>query len=425
MNIKIHQGNLICKATACNHKADLYISDGKIINIGSKPDGFVVDSEINAHNKIVCPGFIDLYARIGEPGFEYKSTIASETYAAAAGGITTVCQLPDTDPINDHVTVSTFIQQQSKLAARAQILPLGALTKKLAGEELCDYATLKAAGCVAFSQAERPIYNTQILKHCYEYAATHNLLVFINAQDPWFNTKGGVHEGEISTRLGLPAIPAYAEQIDIARHLALIQATGVRAHFNKLSSGKAVEQIAQAQAQGLAVTADVSIMHLFFNTMDVAEFDSNFHLQPPLRSETDQFALIDALRTGTISAIVSDHFAHEREAKRVPFIQSAPGMASFEVLLAFALRLQDKNMQLEDIIAKLTLEPAKILGLAPHLGTLAIGATANICIFDAQTPWQLTPENWHSRGENTAFWNWPLVGQVSHTLVNGKVVFQK
>jgi dihydroorotase len=425
MNISINNGLVISPATGMNQIADLFIADGVIIAIGQKPDGFVADQDIDASDQLVCPGFIDLYARLREPGQEYKATISSETAAAAKGGFTSICCMPDTTPVIDTRAIAEFIQHHAQKAGYARVFPLGALTQGLQGEQLSSYGALKAAGCLALSQAEQPIMDTRVLRHCFEYAATHDLTVFIDAHDPWLTMGTCMHESDVSTRLGLNGQPAIAEHIGITRYLYMIQLTGVKAHFNKLSSAHAVTLIAQAQRNGLRVTADVAINQLFFTVMDVSDFDSQFHLQPPLREESDQRALIDGLRTGVISAIVSDHQPHERDAKMAPFAESATGMATLETVLPFALRLTEHKMTLNDIIATLTSHPAKIIGVENDYGTLAINSPADITVFNPKQHWQVTPENWLSRGENTAFWNWELLGQVTHTLVAGKVTYQK
>ncbi len=423
MGIVIRGGRLIDSANQRDESADLYIENGCIAAIGKKPKGFTEDEVIDAKGMIVCPGLVDLQARLREPGEKHKGTIASETAAAAAGGITTLCCPPDTKPVIDNPAVAEQICHRAAAVGKANVLPVGALTQSLAGEQLASMQALQNAGCVVMGNARHAITSTRVQRRALEYAATLGLTVFINAEDPWLGADGCVHEGPVSTRLGLPGIPDCAEVIAIGRDLMLIEQTGVRAHFGQLSSVRAVEMIAAAKARGLSVSADVSAHQLYLTEMDVSDFNSLCHVRPPLRSQRDRDGLRSALRDGVISAVCSDHQPHDRDAKLAPFAASEPGVSALETLLPLTLRLVDEGLLgLSDAIARLTSEPARILGI--ERGQLGEGAVADICIFDPQHYWTVSEETLRSAGKNTPFLGWELKGRVVRTLLAGHTVFR-
>ncbi len=423
MRSVIRGGRIIDPANRLDAVKDLYIEDGFVVAIGVEPPQFRTDVVIDARSKIVCPGLVDLRARLREPGLEYKATIDSETTAAVAGGITTLCCPPDTEPVIDTPAMAQMIQSRGWQVGRAFIHPIGALTSGLQGERLTDMAALDEAGCIGFSNALHPIKDTQVLRHAMEYAASFDLTVFLHSEDPWLRGKGVVHEGEVGMRLGLPGIPEAAETVAVARDLALIEQTGVRAHFCQLSSARALAMVAAAQQQGLPVTADVTAHHLHLSEHDVGFFNTQCHVIPPLRSERDRDALRQAVTTGVVAAICSDHQPHEHDAKLAPFSNSAPGISALETLLPLTLKLVEQGLlSLNDAIAALTHKPATIIGV--ETGHLDIGATADICIFDPTRDWTLTEDQIVSRGHNTPFLGWNFVGRVTHTLVGGELVFE-
>jgi dihydroorotase len=422
MGIVIRGGRLIDPANQRDETSNLYIDDGRIAAIGKKPEGFAEDEVIDAKGLIVCPGLIDLQARLREPGEKHKGTIASETAAAAAGGITTLCCPPDTKPVIDNPAVAEQITHRAAAAGKANVLPIGALTQSLAGEHLASMQALQNAGCVVMSNARHGIVSTRVQRRAMEYAATLGLTIFINAEDPWLGAEGCVHEGPVSTRLGLPGIPECAEVIAVGRDLMLIEQTGVRAHFGQLSTARAVEMIAEARAKGLAVSADVSAHQLYLTEIDVSDFNSLCHVRPPLRSQRDRDRLRSALREGVVSAICSDHQPHDRDAKLAPFGATEPGISALETLLPLTLRLVDEGvLELGDAIARLTSEPAAILGI--QAGQLAEGAIADICLFDPQHYWTVSEETLRSAGKNTPFLGWEMKGQVVRTLLGGHTVY--
>lgn len=424
MRLLIQGGHLVDPANLVDAEKDLYIDDeGFVVGVGKAPEGFKPERTLDATGRIVCPGLVDLRARLREPGLEYKATIESEVRAAVAAGITTLCCPPDTNPVIDTPAMAQMIQHRAWRFGLAFIHPLGALTKGLAGAELTDMRALDDAGCVGFTNALAPVTDTLVLRRALEYAASFDLTVFLHSEDPWLHANGCMHEGEVSTRLGLPGIPEAAEIVGVARDLALIEQTGVRAHFCGLSSARAVAMIAQAQGRGLPVSADASAHHLHLTEHDIGFFDTQCHVLPPLRSPQDREGLRAAVQRGTIAAICSDHQPHEPDAKLAPFAESEPGVSALETLLPLTLRLVEENLlTLSQAIAMLTVKPARILGVdAGHLG---VGATADVCIFDPEARRTLTAENMVSRGRNTPFLGRELRGRVTHTLVGGDTAFE-
>lgn len=423
MTTLIRNGRIIDPANEIDIHADLYIDDGHIQAIGEVPAGFEAKEIIDASGLIVCPGLVDLKARLREPGQEHKGTIASETKAAASGGITTLCCPPDTSPVIDTPAVADQIQQLAAEAGMARVLPTGALTRGLGGEQLSEMQSLKEAGCVVMSNGPRAIISTLIQRRSLEYASTMGLTVMITAEDPWLAGDGCVHEGAVSTRLGLPGIPECAEVIAVDRDLLLVEKTGARAHFSQLSTARAIELVARARERGLPVTADAAIHHLYLTDIDVADFNSLCHLRPPLRSQRDRDAIRSALANGTISAICSDHQPHDVDAKLAPFAATEPGASGVETLLPLTLRLVDEQLlSLAAALACLTYKPASILGI--EAGTLAPGTKADVCIFDPEQYWTVSETTLQSRGKNSPFLGWELKGKVRYTLLDGRLVYE-
>jgi dihydroorotase len=419
--ILISGGRVIDPANDTDMIRNLYIADGKILAFNHPPQGFTADVEIDARDRIVCPGLIDISARLREPGQEQKATIATESLAAASAGITTLCCPPDTNPVIDTPAVTEFIRLRAEAAGNTRIVTLGALTRSLAGEQLSEMAALRRAGCVGVSNALEPLLNPLILRRAMEYAATFDLTVFLHPSDHWLANGGCAHEGKVATRMGLPGIPEAAETAAIAHSLALIEQTGVRAHFCRLTTGRAARMVARAKYDGALVTADVAIPYLYLSEIDISEFDSQCHLIPPLRTVEDRQQLRDALQQGAMSAICSDHQPHEPDAKLGPFPSTEPGISGLDSLLPLALRLVDEHsIELVDLIHRLTAGPAKVLGLP--FGTLSVNATADICIFDPAASWQLDYSTVRSSGLNTPFLGWEMKGRVTHTLLAGRLV---
>jgi dihydroorotase len=423
-NVHIKNGRLIDPANGMDDLRDLFIAEGKVCGIGEAPSGFAAEITIDASDRIVCPGLVDLCAHMREPGEEHKATIASETAAAARSGITTLCCPPDTDPVVDSPAVATLIYRRAQQAGSARVLPIGALTKGLQGAELAEMAALKNARCAALSNGRNPLASTLVERRALEYAATFGITAFLPPEDFHLRDSGCAHEGAISTRLGLPGIPEVAETMAVARDVTLAAHTGCHIHFRGLSSGAAVRMVQRARHDQLPVSADVSAHQLHLTEMDLSDFDSNCHVIPPLRSLTDRDLLRKGVAEGVIGAICSDHQPHEPDAKEAPFPSTAPGISALETLLPLTLKLvQEGVLPLSDAIARLTSGPADILGLP--LGRLALDAAADICIFDPNEHWMLNAEEMVSRGRNTPFVGWEFSGRVTHTLLEGNIVFER
>ena len=423
-SISIENGRLVDPANGIDGIWDLHIATGKVLAVGAPPEGFRPDLRIDASAQVVCPGIVDLCARLREPGAEHKATIAGETTAAAASGITTLCCPPDTDPVIDTPAVAELIRRKAFQAGLARILPMGALTRALEGDQLSEMAALKQAGCHVMSNASRPLRNALIARRALEYATTFGLTCFLHPEDPSLRDQGCAHEGAVGSRLGLPGIPVAAETVAVARDLALAEQTGANIHFRGLSSAAAVRMLRRARKEQLPVSADVSAHQLHLTEMDLDGFNSNCHVEPPLRSLTDRDTLRQALADGVISALCSDHQPHEPDAKQAPFPSTAPGISGLETLLPLTLKLVTEGvLPLTDALARLTIGPARILGL--EAGRLDVGRTADLCVFDPARTWRVDPARMLSQGRNTPFAGWEFSGQVSWTLLEGRVVYRR
>ncbi|MCP3670298.1 MAG: dihydroorotase [Gammaproteobacteria bacterium] len=421
--IEIKNGRLIDPANGVDERKDLFVEDGKVCAIGKPPEGFKPDLTIDAEGQVVCPGLVDLSARVREPGQEHKATIESETRAAAKGGITTICCPPDTNPIIDTPAVASMIYNKSMDIGYARILPIGALTQGLEGSQLSEMVALTRAECPVLSNAYEPLANTLVERRALEYAATFGITVFIRPEDRHLRNNGCVHEGLICSRLGLPGIPEAAESVAVARDLALADHTRCTIHFHALSTARALRMIEGAQKRGVPITANVAAHQLHLTEECIEEFNSNCHVIPPLRTREDLKQLREGIARGTIKAICSDHQPHDSDAKQAPFPSTAPGISSLETLLGLTLELVDEGIiEMADAIARLTSGPAEVLGLP--LGQLGVEADADICIFDPKKSWQLTTETMLSAGKNTPFLDREFTGQVTHTLFQGRVVYK-
>jgi len=423
MKILIKNGRLINPKNQFDNVVDVAIDAEKIFAIDNIPSDFIPQQTIDASGKWIIPGIVDLCARLREPGFEYKATIVSETTAAASAGITTMCCPPDTRPVIDNPSVADLIHHRALQHNKARVVTIGALTQGLQGEQVSEMVALKEAGTVGVGNALMPIKSTLVMRRAMEYAATHELTVFLYAEDPWLRGESVVHEGPVATRMGLEGNPEICETIAVSRDLALIEKTGVRAHFCRLSSLKAARMVARAQYDGLPVSADVSAHQLHLLDMDVGDYSSQYHVRPPLRSIRDRDGLRKAVNEKTINAICSDHQPHDLDAKIGPFSATSPGISSLETLLPLTMRLvKDKVMSLDVAIAALTYQPANILGL--DLGYIEENAVADLCIYDPDHVWTLNPDNIQSRGLNTPFMGWEFEGRVTHTFLHGQCVFE-
>ena len=418
MRLHIRNGRVVDPASGKEGSGDIFVVDGKISAEGGK-----ADRVIDAKGLIVAPGLIDLAARLREPGYEYKATLESELDAALAGGVTSLACPPDTDPPLDEPGLVDMLRRRAKALSRARVYPVGALTMKLEGGALTEMGQLSDAGCVAFSQANVPLADTQVLWRALQYAATFGYPVWLRAEDAWL-AKGGVsHDGEVATRLGLPGIPPFAETIALATLLELVRATRARVHVCRLSTAGGVELMRRAKQEGLPVTSDVGIHHVHLCDMDLGYFDSHCRLEPPLRSQRDRDALSRGLADGAIDCLCSDHTPVDEDGKHRPFAQAEPGATGLELLLPLTLNWgQTNKLGLAATLARITCEPARVLGVGS--GRLAAGAPGHVVVFDPAAPVRVAPETLKSQGKNTPFLGYELAGRVRYTIVAGSVVYE-
>ena len=423
MKIHIKGGRLIDPRNNIDAVRDLYIAAGKIVAVGAAPAGFSPNRTIDATDKIVCPGLVDLSARLREPGFEYIATLESEMDAACAGGVTSLACPPDTDPPLDEPGLVEMLKYRARNLNKARVYPIGALTAGLKGVQLTEMAELRDAGCVAFSHADVPLTDNQVLFFAMQYAATFNIPVWLRPQDAALARAGVAHDGPVATRLGLPSIPVCAETAALAIILLLARETGARVHLCRLSSAEGLNMVRRARHDGAAVTCDVAVHHLHLSEMDIGYFDPNCHLIPPLRSQRDRDALRKGLADHTVDAVCSDHCPVDDDAKQLPFSESEPGATGLELLLPLTLKwAQEDRVALPAALARITTNAAAILGI--DAGHLSVGADADICIFDAERYWKVEPASLLSQGKNTPFSGIELKGRVSHTLVGGQIAHE-
>src|SRR5919201_2126278 len=378
MRLAIRNARIIDPASGRDGVGDLYIAEGKISEEAGRPDRV-----IDAKGLVAAPGFIDLAARLREPGLKYRAPLKWELEAAPAGGVPTLACPPDPAPPLDEPGLVDMLRRRAKALSRARVYPVGALTVKLEGERLTEMAQLADAGCVAFSQANAPLANTQVLWRALQYAATFGFPVWLRPEDAWLAKDGVAHEGELATRLGLPGIPPFAETIALATMLELVRATGSRAHFCRLSTAGAVDMMRAAKREGLPVSCDVAIHHLHLSDMDLGYFDSNCRLEPPLRSQRDRDALARGLEDEIIDCACSDHTPIDDDGKQLPFAEAEPGATGLELLLPLTLKWGEaRKLSLAKTLARITCNAAQVLGVKG--GRLAPGAPADIAIFDPQ-----------------------------------------
>jgi dihydroorotase len=423
MKIHIKGGRLIDPTSGVDAKKDVYIAAGKIVAIGDAPNGYTANRVIDATGLVVCPGLVDLAARLREPGFEYLATLESEMEAAIAGGVTSLACPPDTDPPLDEPGLVEMLKFRAQNLNQARVYPVGALTQGLKGERLTEMAELVDAGCIAFSQADAPFADSLVFYHALQYAATFGFPVWLRPQDPALARHGVAHDGPVATRCGLQGIPVCAETVALSTILILARATGARVHLARLSSAEGVEMVRQAKREKLPVTCDVAIHHAHLTEMDIGYFESNSRLDPPLRSQRDRDALRAALADGTVDALCSDHTPVDEDAKQLPFAEAEPGATGLELLLPLTLKwAEESKMKLALALARITSDPARVLGV--DAGHLTAGHAADVCIFDPERHWKIEPQALKSQGKNTPYIGLELKGKVRHTLVDGQVVYE-
>ena len=430
MKILIQGGRVIDPASGRDEVADVAVAAGRITAVGQVPAGFEPARTIDARGCVVAPGLVDLAARLREPGHEHEGMLESELNAAAAGGVTSLVCPPDTDPPLDEPGLVDMLKFRARKLSLCRLFPLGALTKGLKGEALTEMAELTESGCVGFSQADAPVRDTLVLQRALQYAATFGYSVWLRPQDPWLG-KGVAASGAMATRLGLSGVPVAAETIALHTLFELMRSTGARVHLCRLSSAAGVELVRRAKAEGLLVTADVSINSLHLTDVDIGYFNPAMRLNPPLRQQADRAALQAGLADGTIDALVSDHCPVDEDDKTLPFGEAEPGATGLELLLSLALKWgQAQQLPLADTLQRVTNRPVAVLGealgsLAQSAGRLVEGGVADLCVFDPNAVWQVSPAVLASQGKHTPFdfatSGTALPGRVRATLVAGTV----
>jgi dihydroorotase len=429
MKILIKNGRVIDPASGLDEVCDVAIAAGRILSIKSTAAGFAANRVIDASGCIVAPGLVDLAARLREPGHEHEGMLESEMAAAVAGGVTALVCPPDTDPVLDEPGLVEMLKMRAEKLHQARVFPLGALTRNLQGEVLTEMAELTEAGCVGFGQAEVPLANTQVMQRALLYAATYGYTVWLRPQELHLG-KGVAASGALATRLGLAGVPVAAETIALYTIFELVKSTGARVHLCRISSAAGVELVRQAKAAKLPVSCDVSINSLLLTDNDIGFFDSRMRLNPPLRQQRDRDALQRGLADGTIDALVSDHTPVDEDAKTLPFAEAEPGATGLELLLSLALKWgQEHGAGLRRALAVVTNEPAHVLGsalgtLQASAGRLAEGGVADLCVFDPQAMWTVTPRALRSQGKHTPFSGYELPGRVRWTIAAGQVAFE-
>lgn len=401
---------------------DIYIENERIVALGSKPQGFVADTTIDASGKHVFPGFIDLHSFLAEPGFSQKGSIASETQAAARSGFTTICCTPNTKPVIDSAAVAALIQEKAKQAGFCNVLTVGALTANLEGEQLSNMSGLKEAGCVALSNMQLPFKNSHVIKQCYSYAAGFNITAMVTPIDDALAHGGCMHEGPTSTQMGLAGVPVSAETSALAQHLILCEETGVRLHINRVSSARALRMIIQAQQDGLPVTADVALGNLVFTDEDCQGYNSLMHVSPVYRSESDRLALLEGVNQGHLS-ICSNHSPQDLASKMAPFSASEPGINSLDNFTQVLLKLVEGNeLSLSAAITAITESPAKVLN--KKRGRIALEKRADLNIINMQHTENISDAQLRSKGRNNPWLNRTFSTKVTHTINGGHIVYK-
>ncbi len=405
---------------------DVLIADGVIrdaqrgIRASGVPEGTEV---IDCKGQLVAPGLVDMRAFIGEPGAEYRETLATASQAAAAGGVTTVICQPDTSPVIDDPAIVDFVLRRARDTAIVHVQPMGALTKGLEGKELAEIGLLKAAGAVAFTDGARSITNAQVMRRVLTYAGDFDALVVHHTEDPDLIADGVMNEGEFAARLGLFGIPRAGETIMLERDIRLVALSRARYHAASITCADSLSVLRRAKEAGLPVTAAASVNHLTLNEIDIGAYRTFFKMSPPLRAEEDRAALVAALAEGLLDVVMSDHNPQDVETKRLPFAEAAPGAIGLETMLAAALRLvHNGDMKLITLLKAMSTRPAELLGL--QAGTLRPGAPADVIVVDIEAPWVLDPDKLKSKCKNTPFDEARLQGRILRTIVAGRTVFE-
>ncbi|MBF0212624.1 MAG: dihydroorotase [Magnetococcales bacterium] len=419
--VLIRGGRVIDPANHLDATADVLLEGGIIRAVG-RPDVPSGTTVLEADGLVVAPGLVDMHVHLREPGFEYKETIAGGTRAAAAGGVTTVACMPNTRPVNDDPSITGYILQKARSEGLVNVAPIGAVTKGLEGRELTEMGLLMRAGCVAFSDDGRPVADSGLMRRALDYSRAFGALIIQHAEEPSLSTGGCMHEGVISSRLGLPGLPSVAESVMVDRDIRLVELTGGRYHVAHISVAGAVEAVARARSRGLPVSCEVAPHHFSLTDEAVMGYDTDAKMSPPLRSAEDRNALLEGLARGVITVIATDHAPHDPDSKRVEFCHASNGVVGLETMLPVSLELvRDGVMSWMECMRAMTVAPARLLGL--DRGTLTPGAVADLVLFDPDAAWVVDAARLHGTSRNTCFHGRRVRGRVKKTIVSGRIVF--
>ncbi|HEY7180610.1 MAG TPA: dihydroorotase [Blastocatellia bacterium] len=425
MDFLIRNGIIIDPSQSLEARRDLLIRDNRVAAIDERINE--KDAEVlDAAGLIVAPGFIDLHVHLREPGFEYKETVASGARAAVAGGFTSVCCMPNTKPVNDNSSVTSFILEQGRAAKLANVFPIGAITQGSKGEQLAEIGEMKSAGVVAISDDGKPVPDSGVMRRAMEYSRDFDLAVVDHCEDCCGAAGWAMHEGEYSALMGLNGLPGAAEDLHVARDITLAELTGARVHIAHISTARSVDLIRRAKRNGQAVSCEVTPHHFTLTDRDVYEsgYDTNFKMAPPLRSQSDLEAIIEGLRDGTIDAVATDHAPHHANEKMLEFDRAPNGIIGLETAVSLTLdRLVHRGViSLGRMVELLSTNPARIFKL--DRGTLKVGSMADVTIFDPNKKIKVTASKFQSKSRNTPFDGWELKGAPVATIVGGRVVWR-
>jgi dihydroorotase len=424
MSLLIKNGRVVDPANSLDAVQDVLISGARIERVGPDLPAAAGTTVLDATGKIVCPGFIDIHVHLREPGYEYKETVATGTRAAAAGGFTAVCCMANTQPVNDNRSITDYIRAKAAVEGVVRVYPIGAVTRGLRGEELAELAELAEAGCVAFSDDGKCVMNAALYRRAMEYTLPFGAPIISHAEDHELSRGTAMHEGVVSTELGVPGAPAAAEDIMVARDILLAELTGAHVHIAHLSTAGAVRLVRDAKARGIRVTAEVTPHHLLLTEDAVRTFDANAKMNPPLRSKRDTEVLLEALVDGTIDCIATDHAPHAGSEKEGEFDRAAFGIVGLETAVGLLLDrlVRPGALPLGTLISRLSRDPARLLGLPG--GSLAPGAAADLTLIDPGAAWTVDPAKFASKSRNTPFGGWSVTGRPWKTIVGGSIVWE-
>jgi len=424
MSLLIKNGRVVDPANSLDAVQDVLISGARIERVGPDLPAAAGTTVLDATGKIVCPGFIDIHVHLREPGYEYKETVATGTRAAAAGGFTAVCCMANTQPVNDNRSITDYIRAKAAVEGVVRVYPIGAVTRGLRGEELAELAELAEAGCVAFSDDGKCVMNAALYRRAMEYTLPFGAPIISHAEDHELSRGTAMHEGVVSTELGVPGAPAAAEDIMVARDILLAELTGAHVHIAHLSTAGAVRLVRDAKARGIRVTAEVTPHHLLLTEDAVRTFDANAKMNPPLRSKRDTEVLLEALVDGTIDCIATDHAPHAGSEKEGEFDRAAFGIVGLETAVGLLLDrlVKPGALPLGTLISRMSRGPARLLGLPG--GSLAPGAAADLTLIDPGAAWTVDPAKFASKSRNTPFGGWSVTGRPWKTIVGGSIVWE-